>query len=210
MKLDENIQLMSTLSGVSLGFFQEGWGEQMWRTFFTCEQPFQVDFSWNRYFYRLIVALRRGATHPLSKFSGCGRTPRIPSNEAPIYVARISARLDQNCRFLLIGKFQAYLLFFYHSLLLKKIGWNCHINIHGRHFELVDLPSFVINICMNVLNWRLLQLINLTSFGGIELICVTIGKRFIKLNLLTLLPFWEGNWDWQLAVQTKFPSICVQ
>ena len=57
--------------------------------FFTRKQPFQVEFSWHRYFHRSIVALRRGALHPLPNFSGRGCTPRIPFNETPALVVGV-------------------------------------------------------------------------------------------------------------------------
>ena len=79
----QNSAIHNIITGASLGFFQEGCVEQMWSTFFTSKQPFQVEFSWNRYFYWSIFALRRGAPHPLSNFSVCRRPFAPPSNEAP-------------------------------------------------------------------------------------------------------------------------------
>ena len=47
------------------------------------EQTFHVLRIWIFMKKVLFSALRRGAPHPLSNFSGCRRTPRTPSNGAP-------------------------------------------------------------------------------------------------------------------------------
>ena len=76
-------QKINCHTGTSLGLFQEGCGEQMWSTFLLSNNLFRlISNEISKYFYGSIVALRRGALHPLSKFSGCRRNPRTPSYEA--------------------------------------------------------------------------------------------------------------------------------